>query len=117
MFAYKPKPLLHMKYQYKSLDPVIYLSVEDKKSGEVDMYRDGIHFKATIGIGKTNILYDKFIDTLKSVRYWAIQYNSVIVIDYDMATEYPNYDRDKIESIIDSILCKEGIEVIIHNTH
>jgi len=116
MFAHKPTPLLHTKGAFKSLDTVIYLSVEDKKSGDVDLYRDGIHFRATIGIGKKELLYDKLTATLKSVRYWAIQYNAIVVIDYNMATEYPNYNRDKVESIVTSVLCQEGINVIIHNT-
>jgi len=115
MFESKPKPLFHIKYQYKSIDPVIYLSIEDMPSGEVELQQTGIHYRAIIGIGKKDLLYNQFEKILKSVRYWAIQYNAVIVIDHNMATEYPNYNRDRVESLIEKVLCNEGISVIIHN--
>jgi hypothetical protein len=116
MFASKPTPLFHIKNQYKSIEPVIYLSVEDKISGNVDLNKIGIHYRATMGIGKKELLYATFEKTLKSIRYWSIQYNAAIVIDYNMATEYHNYNRDKFETIIKKTLCNEGINVIIHNT-
>ena len=115
MFAHKPTPLLKLKGQFKSSEAAIYISVEDMKSGDVDMRLTGIHFKASIGIGKKELLYPKFLSALVSIRYWAIQHNATVIIDHNMAMEYPNYDRDKIETLIENTLCKEGIKVIIHN--
>lgn len=115
MFANEPTALLRLKGQYKSLDSVIYLVITDLKSGEVVIKYDGLHHRVSIGVGKKNLLYSKFFDSLTTIRYWAIQYNAVVIIDNNMATEYPNYDRDKLDAIIMRQLCEQGINVIIHN--
>jgi hypothetical protein len=115
MFAYKHIPMLKVKGQFKALDTVIYISVEDRDSGDTDLQPVGIHFKACIGIGKKKLIYDEFVKALISVRYWAIQHDALVVIDHNIATEYPNYDRDKVEMLIDKYLCREGIKVVIHN--
>lgn len=115
LFATKPAPIIEIKGQYKSDIPVIYLSVGEQKAGHLEFVKTLLHYKASIGIGRKKLLYNDFATTLIKVKQRAIQYNATVVINKDMATEYPNYNEDVVRSKIQKYLSNQGIPVIIHN--
>ena len=115
LFATKPIPIIEVNGQYKSDIPTIYLSVGEQKAGYLEFIKTSLHYRANIGIGKRKILYNDLATVLVKVKLRAIQYNASVVINKDMATEYPNYNEDVIRSQIQKYLSNQGIPVIIHN--
>ena len=115
LFATKPVPIIEIKGQYKSDTPVIYLSVGEQKAGQLEFIKTSLHYRANIGIGRKKLLYNDLIATLIKVKQRAIQYNTTVVINKDMGTEYPNYNEDVVRSRIQKYLSNQGIPVIIHN--
>ena len=115
LFATKPSPIIEIKGQYKSDVPVIYLSVGEQKAGHLEFVKTSLHYRASIGIGRKKLLYNDLAATLIKVKQRAIQYNTTVVINKDMATEYPNYNEDVVRSQIQKYLSNQGIPVIIHN--
>ena len=115
MFNINPLPITKIKGQYASPDPAIYLVTEDIKAGSSAIVRDGIHFRCSVGIGKTKIRYEELSTVLFNVKYLAVQRNVSVVIDNNFGREFPNYDEDKVRALIIKYLSNEGIKVVIHN--
>lgn len=115
MFNSKKVPITEIKGQYKTIEPVIHLSLTEISPGSAVFEKNELNYKVTIGVGKRKLLYNKLADGLKTLRYWAFQYNSKVVIDSNSGTEYSNYDSDLFRTVIEKYLSKEGISVIIHN--
>lgn len=115
MFKNGKTPIVRVKGQYRSIEPVIHLSIADISSGTALLEKDSNHYKISIGVGKRKLIYDKLRDALKTARYWAFQYNASIVIDSNMGTEYPNYSQTVFMNVIENCLSDIGIPVIIHN--
>ena len=115
MFRTEPVPQMRIKKQYASPSPAIYLVVGDMKAGTSNIEPDGFHYRCSIGIGKKLLRYEEFTSALKSVKYWAIQYNASVVIDNEMGREFSNYDENQFNAIVYRELTLKGIQVIIHN--
>lgn len=116
MFRHRTGFINHIKSQYSSLTPVIYLSVDENlKVGRVDFVKEEFHYKCSMSIGKRQLLYGALSDSLSKVYYKALQYNTLVVIDRNLGTEFSNYDYDKVIKLIETNLSNRGIDVIIHN--
>jgi hypothetical protein len=115
MFNRQPGRIVPVKGQFSSIMQVLYVVVGDIPLGEVSITKTGEHIRCEVGLGKTNISYPKLTDSLKTVKYWAIQYNVPIVIDSMFGSEYANYNQDIIHGMFQG-LADEGLNIIIHNT-